>query len=290
MRQSSGALEVGKKIRDDWDSRRFSSDMPPLRKNIRSAFTLMELLVVIAIIAILAALLLPTLSRSMQRARQIHCVNNVRQLGCFLQTYTADNAGYPFANLWSGELSDLIGRKKPTANDQRIWLSVWDCPSAPSHFISKDNFYDSYGYNAYGITTNNAVNSFGLGTHDGPHRVGLDGKPKSRLAVKEYEIVSPSEMMAIGDGFIGDLSTGIYINDGSRYLWRSDSIGDVTSIQQAVDGKKRAFARHQGKANVVFCDGHVESPTLKFLFEDTRDEALRRWNRDHLPHREKLAP
>jgi len=44
------------------------------------------------------------------------------------------------------------------------------------------------------------------------------------------------------------------------------------------------------KANVVFCDGHVESPTLQFLFEDTSDAALARWNRDHLPHREKLSP
>ena len=50
------------------------------------------------------------------------------------------------------------------------------------------------------------------------------------------------------------------------------------------------FTRHQAKANVVFCDGHVESPTLKFLFEDTSDAALVRWNRDHLPHREKLSP
>jgi len=49
-------------------------------------------------------------------------------------------------------------------------------------------------------------------------------------------------------------------------------------------------ARHHGKANVVFCDGHVESPTLKFLFEDTSDAALSRWNRDHLPHREILSP
>jgi hypothetical protein len=40
----------------------------------------------------------------------------------------------------------------------------------------------------------------------------------------------------------------------------------------------------------VLCDGHVESPTLKFLFADTSDEALSRWNRDHLPHREKLTP
>ncbi len=48
--------------------------------------------------------------------------------------------------------------------------------------------------------------------------------------------------------------------------------------------------RHQGKANVLFCDGHVESPTLKFLYADTSDEALSRWNRDHLPPREKLSP
>ena len=51
-----------------------------------------------------------------------------------------------------------------------------------------------------------------------------------------------------------------------------------------------ANARHQGKANVVFCDGHVESPTLEFLFEDTSDAALVRWNRDHLPHRDRLSP
>jgi prepilin-type processing-associated H-X9-DG protein len=43
-------------------------------------------------------------------------------------------------------------------------------------------------------------------------------------------------------------------------------------------------------ANVVFCDGHVESPTLQFLFADTSAAALSRWNRDHQPHREKLSP
>ena len=46
---------------------------------------------------------------------------------------------------------------------------------------------------------------------------------------------------------------------------------------------------------MVFCDGHVESPTLTFLFADTRDAALRRWKSlqtttNHLPHRERLAP
>jgi hypothetical protein len=39
---------------------------------------------------------------------------------------------------------------------------------------------------------------------------------------------------------------------------------------------------------MVSCNCHVESPTLRFLFEDLSDAALARWNRDHLPHREKL--
>ena len=60
--------------------------------------------------------------------------------------------------------------------------------------------------------------------------------------------------------------------------------------QDIVSSTQRSYARHQGKANVVFCDGHVESPTLEFLFEDTSDAALSRWNRDHQPHREKLSP
>jgi prepilin-type processing-associated H-X9-DG protein len=78
-------------------------------------------------------------------------------------------------------------------------------------------------------------------------------------------------MMAIGDCFDGSIEfMRENLNDLSRY-------GNTLS-------------RHQGKANVVFCDGHVESPTLQFLFADTSDEALSRWNRDHLPHREKLSP
>jgi prepilin-type processing-associated H-X9-DG protein len=51
-----------------------------------------------------------------------------------------------------------------------------------------------------------------------------------------------------------------------------------------------ASSRHQGSVNVAFCDGHVESPSLGFVFTNTSDAALVRWNRDHLPHREKLPP
>ncbi|MEI2723604.1 MAG: H-X9-DG-CTERM domain-containing protein [Verrucomicrobiota bacterium] len=86
--------------------------------------------------------------------------------------------------------------------------------------------------------------------------------------------------------------------DWRFFLWRGAAVspregwgeGDRPADDLLTHGNTRQSRRHQGKANVVFCDGHVESPTLKYLFEDTGDVALARWNRDHLPHRERLSP
>ena len=262
------------------------------------AFTLVELLVVIAIIAILAALLIPVISHPKQRAQQIQCANNVRQLGLALQQFVGDNHVYPlWINVgftkgvnsengynWMDALMQQPGfAAKPKPN--YYGTGVWSCPDAkrPSDLPENVPFF-SYGYNSFGITTNLDADSFGLGGQFGRGNIGPNGKVFVGSPISESGIVSPSEMMAIGDGFVGN---NFFIQDGSSSFRR---IGTRVPITNYVNDAARASARHQGKANVVFCDGHVESPTLQFLFADTSDAALSRWNRDHQPHREKLSP
>jgi prepilin-type N-terminal cleavage/methylation domain-containing protein/prepilin-type processing-associated H-X9-DG protein len=93
---------------------RFSSRLTERRI---AGFTLIELLVVIAIIAILAALLLPALARARQKANQITCLNNVKQLALGMLLYIGDNndtyAGAASANTYGPHLEDWIYWRMP---------------------------------------------------------------------------------------------------------------------------------------------------------------------------------
>lgn len=238
-------------------------------------FTLVELLVVIAIVGILAALLLPTLSSAKAKAQDVQCVNNLHQLGAVLQIFLQDNHAYPVIIMstnkgypatdrtWVAQLErETLGISQPGTN--YFQKGVWSCPSARwSSYTLESGPPASYGYNRYGILwPGNSTNAFGLqGHHDPALHIW---KP-----IAESEVVVPSAMMAIGD-----------CANGSVEFQRRDLA--------EVEKYGNFLTRHQGKANVVFCDGHVESPQLSFLFEDTGDAPLARWNRDHLPHRDRL--
>jgi len=69
---------------------RLATDNGPLATDKR-AFTLIELLVVLAVIGILAALLLPAISKAKEAARATACLSNLRQIGIALQLYVQDN-------------------------------------------------------------------------------------------------------------------------------------------------------------------------------------------------------
>ena len=252
-----------------------------------------ELMVVIAIVAILAALLLPALNRAMGRARQTQCMNNVRQLGLGLQQFVSDNHFYPLSvdaefdksnrptnfNTWTEAIEYEVNGEDHRSSPSFWNKGVWLCPGVKSRGVLGQGF-NCYGYNAFGIGVS-SNSSLGLGGHYGFAHVLQAGQPPVvKPPVMASEIASPSDMMAIGDGFHGN---GIEIYSGQDLLWRHNA---YTGFQDATS----PTARHLAKANVVFCDGHVESPTLKTLFEDTTDAALIRWNRDHQPHRELLGP
>ena len=270
--------------------------MLPRRWNSSSAFTLAELLIVTLLISILAALLLLGLTAAKGKPQRIQCVNHLHEIGLALQEFKTDHSFYP-AELDLGAHGETRNWRDSLGYEMNLQKNhhdqgVWHCPAAhrPDDAVwtvkNKNWAYIDYGYNAFGLGAYTLTESFGLAEH-WYHPPGTPAKPVGR--VNESEIAAPAEMIALGDNFFGGPTV---IEDGQQFGRASDTVVLTYGFRgyNYEQSTRRAYARHQGSANIGFCDGHVGSPKLQFLFADSSDAALSCWNRDHLPHRERLVP
>ena len=216
----------------------------PVFRHVRPAaikFTLIELLVVIAIIAILAAMLLPALNKARDKARAVSCVSNLSQISKLMTFYHGDyDDFYPSpggAGIYPNWLIQITTIYFFNNDPDVAWRAheadknlITRCPvrSIPNaeHYVKNDN---RHTWVMYGI------NYLHLGA----------GADKTKLGKKLSRISQPSRTLMAADS-TAETKWGHLISWG----W-ADAY---------------PYARHSGRSNAIWLDGHVQSiPTAALI-------------------------
>ena len=248
---------------------------------LKSAFTLIELLVVIAIIAILAALLLPALSKAKDRALAIACVANEKQIGLAFTMYAGDNGeAFPSPFYWwrgPGPYHNSLGlacggewwfnAKFSDPNSPAPMMMpylannmVWVCPkrkrgltypSAPGDWDPSITGFLSYGFNDCGV--------FGYVSID-PNDPAKGNMYSGYKTFKASSVLRPSDLVAVTDSSGTKDPNG----KGAAWLdsyWAGESASDSTGTGEYNARLQTCYAKHANRVNVIYVDGHA-APSL----------------------------